>query len=208
MKGTAIVVGASSGIGAALARRLAREDRRVVVLARREAELRSTADEINRELGRDLVLPLVHDASDLEEAEVMLHLAHCELDAGHVSSAGDWLAQVAQHAPTLASSDVDARLATLQGAAATAGGDDARAQRLLAHALAISAESNQPLHAADAHRWLGRMLSGPFRQYNGLASDTWRCIQIRHPPYVHATRRHCFEARSRRYPEKRPGDLS
>ena len=71
MKGTAIVVGASSGIGAALARRLAREDRKVVVLARREAELRSLADEINRELGRDLVIPLAHDVGDLEEAEVM-----------------------------------------------------------------------------------------------------------------------------------------
>ena len=71
MKGTAIVVGASSGIGAALARRLAREDRKVVILARRDAELCSLADEINRELGRDLVIPLAHDVGDLEEAEVM-----------------------------------------------------------------------------------------------------------------------------------------
>ena len=41
--GTVIVVGASSGIGAALARRLALEGRKVAMLARRETELRAVA---------------------------------------------------------------------------------------------------------------------------------------------------------------------
>lgn len=54
---TAIVVGASSGIGAALSRRLAAAGTRVAAVARREAELRA--------LGAG-VLPYVHDVRDFD----------------------------------------------------------------------------------------------------------------------------------------------
>ena len=68
MKGTAIVVGASSGIGAALALRLARENRKVAVLARREDQLRESAEAINREVGKELAFPFRHDAGETDRA--------------------------------------------------------------------------------------------------------------------------------------------
>src|SRR5262249_38458377 len=46
----AIIVGASSGMGAELARLLAAEGCRVALVARREAELAQLAEEINRQL--------------------------------------------------------------------------------------------------------------------------------------------------------------
>lgn len=77
MNGTAIVVGASSGIGAALSRRLAQEGRKVAILARREAELRSTAGAINSETGQELAFPFVHDASQVLRAQALYE----EIDA-------------------------------------------------------------------------------------------------------------------------------
>ena len=59
---TAVVTGASSGIGRALALRLAREGARVALVARREAELEAVAAEIARAGGEALVLPC--DVSD------------------------------------------------------------------------------------------------------------------------------------------------
>jgi decaprenylphospho-beta-D-erythro-pentofuranosid-2-ulose 2-reductase len=55
----AIVVGASSGIGEAVARRLAHAGCRVALVARRALELRQVADEIERSGGRASVHP--HD---------------------------------------------------------------------------------------------------------------------------------------------------
>src|SRR5262245_47220760 len=60
----ALVVGASSGIGAALARRLANEGWRVAAVARREAELAALAAE--QPAGRILTYP--HDVRRAEEA--------------------------------------------------------------------------------------------------------------------------------------------
>jgi NADP-dependent 3-hydroxy acid dehydrogenase YdfG len=55
---TALITGASSGIGAATARMLAREGAAVVLAARRENRLRGLADEIEAEGGRALAVPL------------------------------------------------------------------------------------------------------------------------------------------------------
>src|SRR3990172_8823427 len=53
----ALVTGASSGIGRALALRLAREGARVALVARREAELEAVASRIRAASGEALVLP-------------------------------------------------------------------------------------------------------------------------------------------------------
>ncbi|MFI5364781.1 MAG: SDR family oxidoreductase [Candidatus Binatia bacterium] len=54
---SAVITGASSGMGRLLALRLAREGARVALVARREAELRQLAGEIERSGGQALVLP-------------------------------------------------------------------------------------------------------------------------------------------------------
>lgn len=63
----AVVIGASSGIGAALTRRLAREGYVVAALARREEALRSLCEEINEESDPPAALPYPHDVTALEE---------------------------------------------------------------------------------------------------------------------------------------------
>jgi decaprenylphospho-beta-D-erythro-pentofuranosid-2-ulose 2-reductase len=59
----AIVVGASSGIGAALVRRLAREGYLVAAVARRKDALEALAAEVNRQ-GEQRVWTFVHDVTD------------------------------------------------------------------------------------------------------------------------------------------------
>ena len=63
----AIVIGASSGLGAALVRRLAAQRYRVAAVARREAELAALRDSI----GRDVVYPYVHDVTEYEQAPLL-----------------------------------------------------------------------------------------------------------------------------------------
>jgi len=58
-----VITGASAGIGAALARKLATEGARLVLAARREAELNQVADEA-RKLGTEGALPVVVDVTN------------------------------------------------------------------------------------------------------------------------------------------------
>ncbi len=78
--GTAIVVGASSGIGAALARRLALAGRKVALLARREPELQALVATIDDAVGPGCARAYVHDAATLAEAPALL--ARIEQDLG------------------------------------------------------------------------------------------------------------------------------
>ena len=63
----AVVVGASSGIGAALARRLADEGYHLAVLARREEALGSLCEGINSQAGERLAIPHPHDVTQFDE---------------------------------------------------------------------------------------------------------------------------------------------
>lgn len=63
----AIVVGASSGLGAALVRHLAGQRYRVAAVARREAELAALRDSV----GSGLVCPYVHDVTEFEQAPLL-----------------------------------------------------------------------------------------------------------------------------------------
>ena len=80
--GTCIVVGASSGIGLAVARRLAHSGRTVALLARREVELGAQVDLVNEALGREAAAAYVHDASDVDAVEPLF--ARIEADLGDV----------------------------------------------------------------------------------------------------------------------------
>lgn len=74
----AIVVGASSGIGAAIARRLADEGASVALLGRREAELRAVADDIAR-AGRGRAMAVVHDVTRVDEIPGLFERLKSEL---------------------------------------------------------------------------------------------------------------------------------
>mgnify|MGYP002783622563 CR=1 FL=1 len=80
--GTCIVVGASSGIGLAVARRLALSGRKVAMLARREPELASQAALVDDSMGRASAFPYVHDAADVDAVEPLF--ARIEQELGEV----------------------------------------------------------------------------------------------------------------------------
>ena len=77
----ALVIGASSGIGAALARELARHGYTVALIARREALLNALRDEINQATGRESARVYVHDVRDYEAAPALLQRIVTDLGA-------------------------------------------------------------------------------------------------------------------------------
>ncbi|HEY3332917.1 MAG TPA: SDR family NAD(P)-dependent oxidoreductase [Capsulimonadaceae bacterium] len=67
-----VIVGASSGIGAALAQAFAGKGCTVALVARREAELVSVSDAINRQAGRTLAHPYIGDVTEYDTAGPLL----------------------------------------------------------------------------------------------------------------------------------------
>ncbi|MBI5348270.1 MAG: SDR family NAD(P)-dependent oxidoreductase [Chloroflexi bacterium] len=67
----AIVVGASSGIGEAMARRLAREGYSVALVARRVDRLNAICDEINAQLGTKRAFAYPHDVTHFDEVPTL-----------------------------------------------------------------------------------------------------------------------------------------
>jgi short-subunit dehydrogenase len=68
----ALIIGASSGMGAALARLLAREGYLVALVARRKNVLNALAAEINKAAGLTRALSYVHDVQDYESIPGLL----------------------------------------------------------------------------------------------------------------------------------------
>src|ERR1700692_384362 len=75
---TAIVTGASEGIGKAITRSLAREGVDVAICARRQEPLEAAAAEIARETGRKIVA-ITADLTKPEDAENFIKKAHAAL---------------------------------------------------------------------------------------------------------------------------------
>ena len=69
---TALVTGASQGIGLAIARELAAEGARVAISSRSEERIRSAAEEIGAS-------PYVHDSADLDAAPGLVERVESEL---------------------------------------------------------------------------------------------------------------------------------
>jgi short-subunit dehydrogenase len=67
----AVIVGASSGIGAALARRLGAEGYALAVLARRKAELDELCAELNAQAGEARALAYAHDVTEFEKTPAL-----------------------------------------------------------------------------------------------------------------------------------------
>lgn len=76
----ALIVGASSGIGAALARQLARAGYTLALLARREDMLKSLCAGINAEAGETRAVYYVHDVTDYAATPALLQ--HIVADLG------------------------------------------------------------------------------------------------------------------------------
>src|SRR5215211_3990093 len=67
-----IIIGASDGIGAALARRLAREGYTLALLARSQDKLESLCHEINQNSGERRARAYVHDVTEYEKVAALL----------------------------------------------------------------------------------------------------------------------------------------
>ena len=67
-----IIIGASDGLGAALARRLAREGYSLALLARRQEKLEAVCREINETFGRGSAYAYVHDVTNYDQVPSLL----------------------------------------------------------------------------------------------------------------------------------------
>ena len=74
-----IIVGASDGIGAAFARKLAKEGYTLALIARRKEKLNSLCAEINSAAGEARVFPYEHDVSNYEDVPGLLRKIVAEL---------------------------------------------------------------------------------------------------------------------------------
>jgi short-subunit dehydrogenase len=80
--GTVVVVGASTGIGEALAHELAHEARPVAILARSQDRLDALARALNDKIGTTRVRAYAHDVTDTDAVEPLF--ARIEQDLGEV----------------------------------------------------------------------------------------------------------------------------
>ena len=74
-----LLIGASSGLGAALARRLVREGYTLALISQRKDELNELCARMNAEAGKTVVLPYLHDVTHREEVPELLRRIVAEL---------------------------------------------------------------------------------------------------------------------------------
>ena len=74
-----LIIGASSGLGAALARRLAGEGYTLALISQRKDELNGLCARMNAEAGKTVVLPYWHDVTHHEEVPELLRRIVAEL---------------------------------------------------------------------------------------------------------------------------------
>lgn len=67
-----IIIGASDGMGAALARKLVKEGYSLALVARRKDKLDALCNEINAAIGEIRTMPYVHDVSNYDEVPALL----------------------------------------------------------------------------------------------------------------------------------------
>jgi uncharacterized protein len=82
-KGTALITGASTGIGALYADRLAKRGYDLIIVARNEAQLKALAARLTKETGRSAT-PLradLNDKADLAKVEAILRDERKDRDA-------------------------------------------------------------------------------------------------------------------------------
>ena len=74
-----IIIGASDGLGAALARRLAREGYSLALLARRKEKLDAICSELNASMGMNCAYSYVHDVTHYDEIPSLLRMIVADL---------------------------------------------------------------------------------------------------------------------------------
>ncbi|MEK6751488.1 MAG: SDR family NAD(P)-dependent oxidoreductase [Chloroflexota bacterium] len=74
-----IIVGASEGMGAALAKKLAKEGFTLALIARQKDKLQTLCGEINSSLNETRALPYVHDVSNYHEVPDLLRMIVADL---------------------------------------------------------------------------------------------------------------------------------
>ena len=84
----AIVVGASQGMGEALARRLAQDGTKVALLARRGDEVERIAGEINEKRGAELAFGFPHDVLERDKVEPLWEEIEAKL-GGEVTTSNE-----------------------------------------------------------------------------------------------------------------------
>lgn len=74
-----LIIGASSGMGAALARRMARAGYQLALVARREDELKALCNELNAAAGQTVAVAYAHDVTHYDEVPALLRRIVAEL---------------------------------------------------------------------------------------------------------------------------------
>ncbi len=74
-----IIIGASTGLGAVLADRLAHEGYSLALLSRNQEKLEAVCDRINQSVGQPRVFPYVHDVCEYEKVSALLRRVVADL---------------------------------------------------------------------------------------------------------------------------------